>query len=55
MEEALHEAIDFMPEGFTDCNGSKCRQPNCQACYGDRAEDGTKRKDKLRAVLDGRS
>lgn len=51
LQEALREAIDYMPDGFTDCNGYKCRQPNCQACFGDHAEDGTVRKDKLKGYL----
>lgn len=35
---ALRHALVNTPRGFTDCNGYKCRQVNCQACYGDDAE-----------------
>lgn len=50
LQEALREAIDYMPDGYTDCAGYKCRQPNCQACWSE-PEDGTVRKEKLKGYL----
>ena len=35
--EALRAAVWMIPKGTTDCQGYKCRQSNCFACYGDHA------------------
>ena len=42
-----------VPEGFTDCGGSKCRQSNCEACHGVFAEEyDTKDADAAIAAID---
>ena len=37
MRAALGYACRFCHGGYIDCNGDKCRQKNCTACYGDDA------------------
>lgn len=37
MRAALEYACRFCHGGYIDCNGDKCRQKNCTACYGDDA------------------
>jgi hypothetical protein len=31
----LREAVPFISTGIIDCNGGKCRLPNCEACYSE--------------------